>query len=171
MRASRSKRVVVVKEVPAVVTLGIDPAEAWIRWASELHLSPCFDRYAYDVAFLTHLVDLIGEQPEQIADDPPGQAEETEETEDSAEPGRGVMTGNGNGIGIESQHLAAWLQVLNLTRQAGAILLGWHRSSVVKILHRERHMTQFQSERFLQVLDQLDSWQRTQYLAMTRKAT
>jgi hypothetical protein len=151
------------KQQKPPVELGIDPAEAWIRWASELHLSPRFDRYAYDVAFLTHLVGLIGEQPEHIEDD----ALVVEVETDPADT-RVLFQGTGNWKGVEAKHIASWLRILNLTRAAGADILGWHRSSVIKVLTRERHVTEAQSVRFLEVLARLDDWQRLQYVAMVK---
>ena len=151
------------KEQKPAVELGVDPAEAWIRWASGLHLSPRFDRYAYDVAFLTHLVNLIGEEPECIED-------EIETIEADAPPvdDRPMHQGTGNTKGVEAHHMKAWLQIVNLSRQAGADLLGWHRSSIVKALSGERNVTEGQAVRFLQVLARLDEWQRLQYVAMVR---
>jgi hypothetical protein len=145
------------------VELNIDPAEAWIRWASGLHRSPRFDRYAYNVAFLTHLVNIIGEEPEHIED-----AIETIEADALAVDARPMHKGIGNTNGVEAHHMKAWLQIVNLSRQAGADLLGWHRSSIVKVLSAERNVTESQSVRFLEVLARLDEWQRLQYVAMVK---
>ena len=145
------------------VELNIDPTEAWIRWASELHLSPRFDRYAYNVGFLTHLVNLIGEEPEHIEEE-----RETVEPDAPFTQDRLLFQGTKNWEGVEAKHVAAWIQVLNLTRQAGADILGWHRSSIVKVLSRERHVNETQAVRFLEVLPRLDEWQRLQYLATVK---
>ena len=145
-----------------VVELDIDPTEAWIRWASGLHLSPRFDRFAYDVPFLTHLVNLIGTEPEYVEEEPPAIEVQGEPVE------RLLFQGSGNWEGVESRHVACWLRVVNSTRQAGADLLGWHRSSIVKVLSRERRVTEAQAVRFLEVLAKLDEWQRLQYVAMVK---
>jgi hypothetical protein len=145
------------------VELNIDPTEAWIRWASGLHLSPKFDRYAYNVAFLTHLVNLIGEEPEYVEEESPAI-----EADALAVDARPMHKGTGNTKGVHAHHMKAWLQIVNLSRQAGADLLGWHRSSIVKVLSGERNVTESQSVRFLEVLAKLDEWQRLQYVAMVK---
>jgi len=76
--------------------------------------------------------------------------------------------GTGNTKGVHAHHMKAWLQIVNLSRQAGADLLGWHRSSIVKVLSGERNVTESQSVRFLEVLAKLDEWQRLQYVAMVK---
>ena len=149
------------KQQLPTVTLDIDPTEAWIRWASGLHLSPRFDRYAYNVAFLTHLVNLIGEEPEWIEDEiTPADAPVIDD--------RLLHQGSGNSKGVEAHHVKAWLQIVNVTRQAGADILGWHRSSLVKVLSRERMVTEAQAIRFLQVIARLDEWQQLQYVATVK---
>ena len=151
------------KQQKPAVELNIDATEAWIRWASGLHLSPRFDRYAYNVAFLTHLVNLIGEELEYIEDEI-----ETIEADAPAVDDRPMHKGIGNTKGVEAHHMKAWLQIVNLSRQAGADLLGWHRSSIVKVLSGERMVTESQSVRFLEVVARLDEWQRLQYLAIVK---
>ena len=149
------------KQQLPTVTLDIDPTEAWVRWASGLHLSPRFDRYAYNVAFLTHLVNLIGEEPEWIED-------ETAPVDAPVFDDRLLHQGSGNSKGVEAHHVKAWLQIVNVTRQAGANILGWHRSSLVKVLSGERMVTESQSVRFLEVVARLDEWQRLQYVATVK---
>lgn len=149
------------KQQLPTVTLDIDPTEAWIRWASQLHLSSRFDRYAYNVGFLKHLVNLIGEEPECIEDETV--AVDAPEVHD-----RLLEKGCGNTKGVEAHHLRAWLQILNVTRQAGADMLGWHRSSIVKILSRERMVTEAQAIRLREVLARLDDWQQLQYVATVK---
>jgi len=145
------------------IELDIDPTEAWIRWASGLHLSPRFDRFAYDVPFLTHLVNLIGTEPEDVEQDlTPIEADAP------AVDGRPMHKGTGNTKGVEAHHMKAWLQIVNLSRQAGSDLLGWHRSSIVKALSGERNVTEGQAVRFLEVVAKLDDWQRLQYVAMVK---
>ena len=151
------------KQQLPTVTLDIDPTEAWIRWASQLHTSPRFDRYAYNVAFLTHLVNLIGEELEYIEDEI-----EAIEADAPAVDDRPMHKGIGNTKGVEARHMKAWLQIVNVTRQAGADILGWHRSSLVKVLSRERMVTEAQAVRFLQVVARLDQWQRLQYVATVK---
>jgi hypothetical protein len=143
-----------------VVELDIDPTEAWIRWASGLHLSPRFDRFAYNVPFLTHLVNLIGEdpEPEEVAEPAPEAGEETERPL--------LHRGLGNTQGVEAKHVLAWVQLMNVSRQDAADILGWHRSSVVKILSHERLVTETQAVRFREVIRGMEHWQRLQYEAM-----
>ena len=149
------------KQQLPTVTLDIDPTEAWIRWASQLHTSPGFDRYAYNIPFLAHLVNLIGEEPEYIED-------ETAPVDAPVIDDRLLHQGSGNSKGVEAHHVKAWLQIVNVTRQAGADILGWHRSSLVKVLSRERMVTEAQAVRFLQVVARLDEWQQLQYVATVK---
>lgn len=148
------------QEVPPV-TLDIDPSEAWLRWAAQLHTSPRFDRYAYNIPFLTHLVNLIGEDPESIED-------EIAPVDALAIDDRLLNRGLGNSKGVGAHHIKAWLQIVNVTKQAGADILGWHRSSLVKILNRERLVTEAQAIRFREVVAQLDDWQQLQYVATVK---
>lgn len=149
------------KQTLPTVTLDIDPTEAWIRWASQLHTSPRFDRYAYNIPFLTHLVNLIGEEPESVGDEEVAVgAPEVDE--------RLLHQGLGNSKGVEAHHVRTWLEILNVTRQVGADILGWHRSSLVKILSRERMVTEAQAIRFREVLARLDDWQQLQYVAIVK---
>jgi len=155
IRQANEARVRVTVEEPE-----LDETGAWIRWASRLHLSPRFDRYAYNIPFLKHLVHLVGEdpEPEEVAGPAPEAGGETE---------RPVLhRGLGNTHGIEAKHIRAWVQLLNVSRQEAADLLGWHRSSVVKILSHERLVTETQAVRFREVIRGLEHWQRMQYEAM-----
>ena len=149
------------KQQLPTATLDIDPTEAWLRWAAQLHTSPRFDRYAYNVPFLTHLVNLVGEEPESIED-------EIAPVDAPAVDDRLLDKGLGNSKGVGAHHIKAWLQIVNVTKQAGADILGWHRSSLVKILNRERLVTEAQAVRFREVVAMLDDWQQLQYVATVK---
>lgn len=150
------------KQQLPMATLDIDPTEAWLRWAAQLHTSPRFDRYAYNIPFLTHLVNLIGEEPEWIED-------ETAPVDALAIDDRLLNRGLGNSKGVDAHHVRAWLQIINVTKQTGADILGWHRSSLVKILNGERLVTEAQAVRFREVVAKLEHWQQLQYLATVKE--
>ncbi len=135
--------------------------DAWIRKVSTLHLYHDFDEYAYNIPFLRHLVSLIGlpvegedEEPERIV---------VETVDDDPTP-----TGTGNTRDIHWRNVDAWIKACNLTRQGAADELGWHRSSLSKILHRERLVNEEQAVGFVKVIEALEGFKYLQYLAILK---